>query len=565
MKPHNIWGYGQLFGYSGLDGQNSCFYDFVGTLTHKKIGIRFELREWVKVSFPVKGRVKFRMLTGDIIDAQTKDGDVLVLFANADTIVGLAPVKPVITTQKKWKYVNRTGAETYSNDTDAIAVITREEENGMIRFAISHSTHAFSLARGGAKEAMLLDLDALKKERYDYFKKLPKCKKKKYERLYYKALAVQKVNVHSPEGDIPCRWTTPDRMPHRRMWLWDSVFHAFAFATYDTEMAKDCLRSILAKQRADGFVAAMMNPRARTDMTQPQVISWGAWNIYEKTQDKAFLQEIVGKLDAYLTWDLQNRDRNGNGLLEWFTEPEYTENKSGESGQDNSPRFDVDERMDAMDFSAFEAHDALYLAKIYDELGNAKKAEEWRAVHANIKEKMNELLWDETDGVYYDRLVESKRLTKILTPACFIPMMAGIPSKEQAERMVKVLTDPNLLWTPAPVASVARTHPAYSNDFWRGGTWLNMCYFMVKGLREYGYDEIAEELKQKTLDFVDKWYKKTGVIFEYYDPENKLSPFECDRLGKPAYPPDWRKSVHPISDFNWSSCFTLLFIQDEFC
>ena len=71
MKAHNIGGYGQLFGYSGLDGRNSCFYDFVGTFTHKKIGIRFELREWVKVTFPVKGRVKFRALTGDMIDAQT--------------------------------------------------------------------------------------------------------------------------------------------------------------------------------------------------------------------------------------------------------------------------------------------------------------------------------------------------------------------------------------------------------------------------------------------------------------------------------------------------------------
>ena len=563
MKMHNVWGYGQLFGYSGLDGQNFCINDFVGTLTAKKIGIRFELREWVKVTIPVKGRVKFHAVTGDMIDAQTKDGEVFITFSNAETIVGVAPFKPIITTEKKWKYVNRTGGEMYYNQTDAVALVTKQLDNGMVRFAVSHSTHAFSLARAGAKEGMLVDINLLKKARYEYFKNLPKCKDRRYEKLYYKALSVNKVNVHSPEGDIPCLWTTPDRIPHRRMWLWDSVFHSFAFATYNHEMAKNCLRSILSKQRADGFVPAMMNPRGRTEMTQPQVISWGAWVVYQKCKDKSFLEEVVGKLEAYLTWDMKNRDINGNGLLEWFTEPEYLENKSGESGQDNSPRFDVDERADAMDFSAFQANDAFYLAKIYAELGNNAKAEEWNKVYENIKNQINKLLWNEQDGVYYDRLIGSGKFTNILTPSCFIPMMVGIPSQEQADRMVKKLTDPNLLWTNFPLATVSKQHPLYSSDFWRGGVWLNMNYMIMKGLRRYGYNQYADELKQKTLDAVNKWYKKTGSIFEFYDPEDKLSPFECDRLGKPVSPPDWRKHPHSVCDFNWSACFTLLLIQDE--
>ena len=57
MKLNNIWGYGQLFAFSGLDGQNRYYNDFVGTLTNRKIEIRFELQEWFKVYFPVKGRV----------------------------------------------------------------------------------------------------------------------------------------------------------------------------------------------------------------------------------------------------------------------------------------------------------------------------------------------------------------------------------------------------------------------------------------------------------------------------------------------------------------------------
>lgn len=563
LKLNDIWGYGQLFGFSALDGVNRFNSDFVGTLTAKKIGIRFELTEWVKVHFPVKGRVKFNAITGDMIDAKTQDGDVFITFANCDTIVGYAPVVPEITTQKKWNCVTRKGADIWFNPTDAIARTVRKEENGLYKFAIAHSVGSYSLARGMANELIDADVESLKQARYDYFRKMPKCKNKKYEKLYYKALSVNKVNVRTPEGSIPCLWTTPDRVPHRRLWLWDSVFHALAIVNYNQELAKDCIRAVLTQRRADGFIPAMMDPYSRCDETQPQVLSWGVWEVYQKTRDRAFLEECVDALEGYLTWDKNNRDKNGNKLLEWYTEPEYTECKSGESGQDNSPRFEFDEETDAMDFTAFQIHDAEYLAKIYQELGNEDKAQTWLKDAEEMKKQMNALLWDDEDGVYYDRLMTSGKFTKVLTPASFFPMFAGVPTKEQAERMVKVLTDPTRMWTALPLPTVSKDHPMYGTDMWRGGVWMNMNYFVIRGLRKYGYTELAEELKQKSLDAVFKWYKKTGVIYEFFDSRDEVYPYQCERKGKPTTPPDWRKQVHSISDFHWSACFTLMFIQND--
>ena len=520
------------------------------------------LQEWIKVYFPVKGRVKFNAITGDMIDAKLQDGDFFITFADMDTLVGYSPVEPKIIFQKKFNYRKSLGVDVYWNSFDAIAVHCKQQENGLYRFSISHSTPAYVFARCSTNETINIDIEALKKSRYNYFKQMPKCKNKKYEQLYYKALSVQKVNVHTPEGRIPCMWTTPDRVPHRQMWLWDSVFHALAIVTYNQELAKDCIRSVLSQQREDGFISAMMNPYSRADETQPQVLSWGTWEVYKKTGDKEFLSECVEKLDKYLTWDKKNRDKNGNGLLEWLVEPEYTECKSGESGQDNSPRFEFDEQMDAMDFSAFQAQDSEYLSKIYAELGNEQKSKEWKEYSDYIKSQMNALLWDEEDGTYFDRL-ENGKFTKVLTPSSFFPLMAGVPSKEQAAKMVKTLTNPDLLWTKLPLSTVSKTHPMYGTDMWRGGVWLNLNYFIIKGLYKYGYDEIAEELKTKTLEAVNKWYKKTGAIFEFFDSRDEVYPYECERKGKPTTPPDWRKQVHSIVDFNWSSCFTLMFIQDE--
>lgn len=561
MKLNNIWGYGQLFGFSGLDGINRYYNDFIGTLTAKKIGIRFELKEWIKVFFPVKGRVKFNAITGDMIDAQTKSGNFFITFLDNDTLVGYSPVLPKIT------YAGKTYIKTFYrdcavffNNADSLAVYTEKLGDGY-KFSINHSIN-YGIASGIAKNVISTDIEALKEKRYNYFKSMPKCKNKKYERLYYKALSINKVNVRSAEGNIPCVWTTPDRVPHKHLWLWDSVFHALAIVNYNPELAKNAIRAVLAQQREDGFIPCTMSPNGYDDVTQPQVLSWGVWEVYKKTGDIEFLKESVKTLDGYLTYDMNNRDKNGNGLLEWIGDPDDLTCKCGESGQDNSPRFDFDEEMDAVDFSMFAVHDAVYLSYLYRELGDDENYKKWQDVANDIKDKMNKLLWCEEDGVYYDRLFNGK-FSKVLTPVSFFPLFANVPSKEQAEKMVKVLTDERLLWTKNPISTIAQTHPTFSTDMWRGGVWLNLNYFIIKGLLNYGYNELADELKNKTLEMVNKWYKKTGTIFEFYDPNDKVPPYLCERKGICKNPPDWRKQVHSIVDYNWSACFTLLMIQNE--
>lgn len=561
MKLNNIWGYGQLFGFSGIDGVNRYSNDFVGTLTAKKIGIRFELKEWIKIFFPIKSRVSFNAITGDMIDAKTQDGEFFITFADADTLVGYSPVLPVVTGQKKLNYLKSWGqVDVWYNSFDFIGVRYREE-NGLYKFCIHHSQNQAE-ARSGANYYLEEDVEKLKTARYAYFESMPKCKNKKYERLYYKALSVNKVNVHTAEGKIPCMWTTPDRVPHRHMWLWDSVFHALAIVNYNQELAQNCIRAVLSQARKDGFISHMMNPIDCSDVTQPQVLAWGVWEVYQKTKDQSFLKESVGTLEKYLEWDRKNRDKNGNGLLEWLTEPEDLNCKCGESGLDNSPRFDYDMEMDAIDFSCFQARDAEYLSKIYAELGEKGKAKKWLEYSKYLKEKISAEMYDDETGAFYDKLFDGS-LTKVLTPTSFLPLFATACTKEQAKKMVKLLTDKTELWTEVPLATISQKHPTFSTDMWRGGVWLNLNYFVIKGLKNYGYEELAEELKTKTLECVNKWYKKTGAIFEFYDPKNELVPYYCDRKLVARKVPDWRKQVHSIIDYNWSACFTLMFIQDE--
>ncbi len=561
MKLHNIWGYGQLFGFSALDGPNRYYNDFIGTLTRDRIGVRFELEKWVKIKFPVRGEIVFLAITGDMIDATVNGASFFMTFADNDTLIGYSPVLPKLTAEGRLNYQKSWNVDVWQCEKDFFGVITEKTEKGY-KFCIHHS-YNYAEARSGANFYIQADIEELKAKRYSYYENMPTCKDSQYEQMYYKALSVNKVNIHTAEGKIRGLWTTPDRVPHRHMWLWDSVFHALAMVTYNQELAKCAIDAVLSQIRPDGFMPHMMNPTDSSDVTQPQVLAWGVWELYKKTGDKDYLKKHADTLERYLTWDNENRDKNGNGLLEWLTEPDDILCKCGESGQDDSPRFDADFDMDAIDFSTFASQDAAYLSKIFAELDDSDRAGKWRKISEKYKDKINALLWDEEDGVYYDRLFNGQ-FSKILTPSSFFPMMAGIATEEQAKKMVKVLTDEKRLWTKAPIPTVSKTHPAYAPSMWRGGVWLNLNYFVLIGLKKYGYEVLADELREKTLKMVKKWYHKYGTIFEFYDPENKIPPCRCQRKGECNYPPDWRKQVHSIVDFNWSSCFTLMLIQGEY-
>lgn len=550
MKMHNRYGYGQLFCFSGMDGETSRTDDCVAMMMDEPITLRFHFESTVTLYIPLSKDSVFNAVTGDMLDG----ANFFVAFVDKNTVVGKTPVKPVVLTEKESEREQSGNVEYVKTDFGGKFSLKTEEKDGYYYFAFAY----------GEKEGDILSdeaLNAVKESRYAYFEKMPACKEEKYEKLYYKCLSIQKENVYSPEGCIPCRWTTPDRIPHRFMWLWDSAFHAIAMAQYDVEMAKNCIRSVLSQQREDGFIAHMMSPQGFiSEITQPQVLSWGVWSVYQKDKDKEFLRECVPALAKFLIWTMKNRDKNDNGLLEWFTDPDYTECKCGESGLDNCPRFDFDIEMDAIDFSTHLCNDAHYLSMIYEELGDKENAEYFRSVYESVEEKINALMWSEEDGLYYDRLFDGE-LTGVATPSSFLPMFAGICTQAQADKMVKVLLDENRFWTAMPIPSMPKDSEFYDIDMWRGCSWLNLNYFTIIGLKKYGYMEIAEELRKRTLETVYKWYEKTGNVFEFYDADDKIPPFRLKRKGEQPEKTDYRTHIHSITDYNWSSCFTLLLIQ----
>lgn len=371
-----------------------------------------------------------------------------------------------------------------------------------------------------------------------------------------------KANVYSPEGNFPCRWTTPDRVPHRKLWLWDSVFHAIGWSYIDPRLAEEAILAVMATQAESGFIPHMASYNSISKITQPPIIAWGILELYNRSKNIAFVKTCAAGVANFLKWILASRDINKNGLPEWKVTSDKN-CRSDECGMDNSPRFDNAQIMDAIDFSSFYANDSRCLSKLFDILGDKINAEYWQNQYVETLAKINELLWSEEDGLYFDRQFDGK-LNKAATVSSFLPLFARVATPEQAKKLHTKITDPTRFWTEFPLPSIAIDDPTYSGDMWRGGVWINYNFMIAKGLREYGYVETADELLNKTLSSLSDWYKKTGGLSEFYDTHNTVASANMPRKGVTQTVPDRRSHMHAIIDFGWTSALTMAMLYDKY-
>jgi putative isomerase len=104
--------------------------------------------------------------------------------------------------------------------------------------------------------------------------------------------------------------------------------------------------------------------------------------------------------------------------------------------------------------------------------------------------------------------------------------------------MAKLAADPAKFFPGMPTAAYD-TSGYISQGYWRGPAWLNTSYFALKGLKEYGYADLAETMRSRLLGWIAR---DPSTIWEYYD----------SKSGNGA----------GAKGFGWSAAFTIAFILD---
>jgi len=334
------------------------------------------------------------------------------------------------------------------------------------------------------------------------------------------------------------------------MWLWDSAFHAIGLRHLNAAVARDAVSAVLNCQDPDGFIPHQMSPTRHSAVTQPPVLAMAALLVDDVSPDAGWLKAIYPKLCAYVEWDMKSRDRDGDGLLEWCIEGDPM-CRSGESGMDNSPRFNDSANIDAVDFSSLLACECEALAKIAEKAGRDEDASYWTSEHARICRLIRGKLWSEEQKFFVDYDLESGRPSTVIASSGFFPLVCGAASREQAESLVAALKDPRLFGTPSRIASIAACDSRYSKDMWRGPVWVNVNWLVARGLGRYGYAAEAAALREETCRLIEAGCAKYGTMFEFYDDRNEVDPPKLLRKG--SCDPDNSPYHQVFHDYGWTA------------
>ena len=340
-------------------------------------------------------------------------------------------------------------------------------------------------------------------------------------------------NWRSSVGDLTFDGIFPSWERYQGFWAWDSWKHAAALALFAPDLAKNQIRAMFAFQNQGGMVPDVIYRDQRRDNyrnTKPPLAAWAVWQIYSATRDKAFLREMYPKLESYHRWWYSARDHDGNGLCEYGATDSTLEAAKWESGMDNAARFDGAQMLangpgafsldrESVDLNSYLFAEKEYLAEMAVVLVNRSAAREWHRQARVLKERIRRQMFDPATGFVYDIHLQTGERVRLQGPEGWIPLWAGVASREQALQVRRVMKQPAKFSTVLPFPSLAADDPRFrpADGYWRGPVWLDQAYFAIAGLRSYGFTEDANSFQQALFQRT-KAAEKGITIRETYNP-----------------------------------------------
>lgn len=131
------------------------------------------------------------------------------------------------------------------------------------------------------------------------------------------------------------------------------------------------------------------------------------------------------------------------------------------------------------------------------------------------KVALNAYCWDDKTGIYRDWNIRLKEQTKIDSLATIYPVFVGLPDEDQVTRIAENLKE-GFLKDGGLVTSLHNTGQQWDAP----NGWAPLQWLAVKGLQNYGHDDLAMEIARRWTSLNEKVYKSTGKFVEKYNVED---------------------------------------------
>lgn len=261
------------------------------------------------------------------------------------------------------------------------------------------------------------------------------------------------------------------------------------------------------------------NPYLTLDNLNHPILAFSEWQSYCFTKDAGRLKLVFEPLyQYYQAMKYHLRHANGLYVTDWASMDNNTRNAHLGVAIDTSAEM------------VLFARNLLSMIEVVKDVADKdNRVKELQTDADELAQLINEKMWNEEDGFYYDLTFEGEQVG-IKTVAAFWTLIAGIADEKQAKRLTEWLNDKDTFNRVHRVPVLAANEPGYDPEggYWRGSVWAPMNAMVILGLEHCGYHKLAKEIALNHLTVVADVFKATGTIWENY-PADSISSGNADK------------------------------------
>lgn len=328
-------------------------------------------------------------------------------------------------------------------------------------------------------------------------------------------------------GELPYDYLVPAGY-YEEQWDWDAFFIGMALASDIPSEAiylRNVALNLLSNAADDGYIPGCITkdgPESghRSFLMKP-FLAQATYFSSQFLGDFDWVAPHFDKLKTVVLYREKNLWSKTYDLGVWTN--------SMSSGADNNvAAFDFPQNtVVATDVNTFIYQEYKAMSTIAQKLGKKEEYAYFSKRAKEIKDNIDNILWHEQDGAYYNVDSRAGSFIKRIGYNSFHPLWAHIATQEKADRFIKTyVLNPDKLWSKYGIRTLSKDDPAYNNaniikpySNWQGPIWPIANYFATGALLNYGYQREAVDVARKIATLCMEDIKKTGGMHENYDAE----------------------------------------------
>ena len=362
--------------------------------------------------------------------------------------------------------------------------------------------------------------------------------------------------TREPMKRLKYPFIVPGAVYKYQLWDWDSWLTDVAIRQIISDnngageaeffqCEKGCILNFLDHIEEDGKMPIMIDGereyafiKESLNAHKPCLAQHLAFILQQTDNDVSWFADKSEKLEAFMCWYRCTSRHKETGLYYFLDDTAI--------GVDNDPSvfYRPNGCTASVYLNALMYKELRAMAYVMEALGKAERADFYDTEAAELKDAINEHLYDEKCGMYFsadlnlvpidpDRTLHSGKprhwnclIMRIDFWAGFMALWAGIASPDRAARVIEenMLNERTFLgkYGIRSLSKLEKMHanwPSGNPSCWLGPVWGITNYICFRALINYGYFAEAEALAETVITVFGKDIENCGEMHEYYHPD----------------------------------------------